>query len=153
MSLRENGGGGGQRWLFFRLQILWFAETFAKMVATLKVNIHSLTVQQSTCNYSFLKSMWSRSPENIKFNLNLIMNFSLFIKFWSCNSCKIFHIQFAILSNTLWINLVQIKILMKYTIIFLQNRRIVTFLKIILDEMKYFSNNLMRWIGNPSNTT
>ena len=66
------------------------------------------------CLFDVFASMWSKSPENIKFNLNLIMNFSLFIKFWRCNNCKIFHIQFAILSNTIWINLFKIEILMKY---------------------------------------
>ena len=70
------------------------------------------------CLFDVVASHWSKSPENIKFNLNLIMNFSLFIKFWRCNNWKIFHIQFAILSNTIWINLFKIEILMKYMKIF-----------------------------------
>ena len=46
--------------------------------------------------------------KNIKFNLNFIMNTSLFIKY---HTCKIIHIQLALLSNIIWINQVKIKIL------------------------------------------
>ena len=68
------------------------------------------------CIFVDITSMWSKSRKNIKFNLNLIMNSSLFIKFWRCHTCKIIQPQFAILSNIIWINWVKLTILLNYDI-------------------------------------
>ena len=68
------------------------------------------------CIFVHITSMWSKPRKNIKFNLNLIMNSSLFIKFWRCHTCKIIQPQFAILSNIIWINWVNLKFLQYYDV-------------------------------------
>ena len=88
--------------------------------------------------FTFMHHIVINITQKYQIQSEIIMNFKLFVNFWRYKNCKVIHIQFGILSDIIWINLVQNKILMIHIpenhtwwgYIFFKN----------LDEIIYFSN-------------